>query len=64
METLNQEIKSTIMENYELENRKSIKSNSNCLEFSNYEDSHARNIIKVFQSNILLQKNIRLLGTS
>ena len=45
IETFNQEIISAVMENYESENRKNVKSSNSSLTISNYQNSTTSNKI-------------------
>ena len=49
-ETLKQEVQSLVLEKYDLEYRKTVKTSSSCLAFSNNENSNAEKKIKAFQS--------------
>ena len=55
IETLNQEIKSAIMENYELEYRENVKTNGGSLAFLNYQNFTAINEDKFSKTIIFLQ---------
>ena len=48
-----EEIKSLVKENYELEYRKNVKTDSSCLTFSNYDISNAEIKSKHFNSKLL-----------